>query len=105
MILLDIIHPASVWIQIAIGASVVTLGGVSLSIVKRFIKRWDDSNTVREKHNEKVDRNLMLLNIKSDCTISGLKQMNGQTSKNFSDVYDKQFDARTKDIDWINNKQ
>ena len=107
MILIDNIQNnihegASLSVQILIGVAIVTLGGIALVIVNRFIKKWDRVNEDRETHNEKVDRNLQLLNIKSDCTISGLKQMNGQTSAKFTDVYDKAFEARTKDIDWIN---
>ena len=87
--------------QIIIGVIITVAAWLIIAFIKRFIKKWDDANTKREQYYEKMDRNILLLNIKSDCTISGLKQMNGQTSKNFTQVFDSSYADRTKDIDWI----
>ena len=89
------------WVQIIIALLIPVCTWAIIFVIRRFIKKWDEADVKRELESKKRDNLLTLLHVKSDCTIQGLKEMNGNTSMKFGQVYDRNYTEKTRDLDFI----
>ena len=78
---------------ISIGAAIAV--PVVVLVITHPIKRTL-SKIETEKREESLDRKVM--HAKIDCIVSGLRQMNGNTSVKFGQVYDKTFAEKLDEI-------